>query len=465
MESVANELDYKQVNISRPTYILSQITQQSGAGNDIIVTTSGGQESIFEIPTKVINLSRSILTFDSSSQIQAPTTEFMWAHVNGITHIQQLQLYNRNGLFLADITDVNKYTNMVMRYETHKEEPRNWDMPVGNKAHADLAAEGPDGGYLQGLRAVAFGAGLPQRHTGGTTQGTTAYNEPAYMLPGVISTLGTNAAYQSSPSFHYAINLGKIYNSIFSVDKDLYFGDTVYLRIIWAPSTKTYFSKAHATDPVGGVATTRSLLIKKLKLYLCIEQNQVIVDSIVSRVNSPETLTVQIPFIYSNKLTLNGTSQTVSVRYSSANGQLLKKIFIAPYNIVETGVVAYDHSNLASVRVTEYYTMMNNVRRQQFNYRSADGTDYFDKRHLFEGSCINNSDEFYYNFVHIEDFTNQKFADRYTKDDSNQRDGLVIGNEMKFDFVANTPAIDNAWYVYAVTLKTLSVGSAGISIY
>ena len=52
---IPTQLDYKKYPTIKPKYKLSRLIQQTG-GQTFTLNTAGGQESIFEIPVKVINL-------------------------------------------------------------------------------------------------------------------------------------------------------------------------------------------------------------------------------------------------------------------------------------------------------------------------------------------------------------------------------------------------------------------------
>ena len=55
---VPTQLDYKKYPTIKPKYKLSRLIQQTGE-QTVTLNMAGGQESIFEIPVKIINLARS----------------------------------------------------------------------------------------------------------------------------------------------------------------------------------------------------------------------------------------------------------------------------------------------------------------------------------------------------------------------------------------------------------------------
>lgn len=450
MESVVSqELDYKVRTVSHPTYQLSQVIQQAG-GLTSTISVAGGNESIFELPPKVMNLSKSVLSFTTTPAASASTNIM---HIDGITTIKQIQLYTRTGVFLCDLTDVHKYTNITIRRNTSKSELMTMD-------NGSAAA-----GFFEGLRHASFEAVTSENHcrpalTAGTMTGV-SLSEPSYVIA------GTNAA--ADPVVAHKIKLGRIYDTIFSINKDQYFNDTVYLRIVWGKSPDCMYRATAANDIITGAAAYASdIALTNLRLFLAVEQNPVINQEIMSKAHAG-TLTYQVPYVYYNKVNVaTSTTHNVSVRYNRAHGRKLKKIYWAPYHSNETGRLTYDKNNIAVAgaadKVSEYYTMVNNTRLTQFNYNTVVGDDWMDKRELLLNSSIGTSNEYYYNWVHVEDFSHIQSLKYKDHDESNLDDGLILENEVKYDIASTTAAVALAHYVYAVCLKDITISNAGITL-
>lgn len=438
---VSKELTYRKVPVSHPTYHLSQITQQTGSA-DFVVTPSGGQESIFELPTKTFNLARSVLSF-TATPTGPGAGRFNYAHINGITFIRQIQLYTRTNEYLCDITDLNKYSNMTLRHTTKQSDLLTWDVVDGSNV-----------GFFEGLtrnNTIIFDDVEGARPTvGGEAR---SINEASYVLVGAAGT--------ATPTIDYQIPLSRIRDTIFSIDKDQYFGDTVYLRIVWAPSTTTFYNGALIDNPSNDPQPdTGGFTVSSLKIYAAIEQNNVINQELMNKVQAG-TLTYQVPYIHSTRTTLASNSQNISVRYNRAHGRKLKKIYWAPYNGTDTINNSYDHE--VTGKITDFYTMLNNVRTTQFNYVIANGLDWMDHKYCLTGSCINSSDEYYYNWTFIQDFTACDKESNTPDDESNTDDGYILEDEVKYDIVAITANNQHNYYVFAVCMKDLTISSAGIT--
>ena len=91
---------------------------------------------------------------------------------------------------------------------------------------------------------------------------------------------------------------------------------------------------------------------------------------------------VLIPYCYTYKTALNGTSQTVSLRFNRGHGIKLKKIYHSIFNSTEQANTAYDCSNLAGAKTQVFYTMLDNNRIQEYNLTVANGDDYIYLKNL-----------------------------------------------------------------------------------
>ncbi len=216
MSVIDDSLIYEQLPHTYGTYQLTKITQQNGsqvAANSV----SGGTESIFEISPKVVNFSKSVLQF-TLAPVNAVT--FNWLYTDGIACIRQLQLFTRSGVYLCDIQDFDRYTNMTFRRETLGDDALRIDIPLNT---ADGVLFGSSG-FFEGLMPIDPVVGNPIRPTLATATGVTV-NESQYCLIGPTTT--------PSPIVNFRIQLSQIKNSILGLNKDLYFnGEILLLRIV-----------------------------------------------------------------------------------------------------------------------------------------------------------------------------------------------------------------------------------------
>eukprot|EP00732_Lithocolla_globosa_P002892 Lithocolla_globosa_v1_NODE_2056_length_2188_cov_186.682607.p1 type:complete len:447 gc:universal NODE_2056_length_2188_cov_186.682607:1671-331(-) len=440
-------LDYQIRNVDHPTYQLSKVTPQTGSQTETI-TASGGQETIFELPPKVMNLSESILSFTATPLAPGDAARYNWLHIDGISLINQIQLYTRTGVHLVDINDLNKYMKMTMRMSHRIDDKMTWDK----------ASDGS--GYFEGLKvnnSATVTTATATRPTSNSCK--TLITEPSYLAVG-----GGNTA---TPVISYKVPLKRIVDCCLSLNKDQYFGEVTYLRIVWTQSTKALFYATSATNPTTGTGSlgTATITLTKLTLYTALEQNQTINNEVMSKFNS-DSLSYLVPYVYSNKQSLSSDSQNLSVRYNIAHGQKLKKVLISPFSSTETSSTTFDNRNIPgggapSEKVTDYYTLVNNVRRTQFNVDVSNGDYWMLHKNIFNNSGIQSSNESHYNFVIVEDFT----ADiPVGVNEDNLNDGLALDTEVKIDVNMTTISATYMHYVYAITLKKITVGRSGITL-
>jgi len=205
--------------------------------------------------------------------------------------------------------------------------------------------------------------------------------------------------------------------------------------------------------------------LSSLVLYLAVEQNPVIEAELRSKVTSPEGFKILCPYIFSNKTNLGSTSQNLALRYNRGHGLKLRKILWAPYNNTENINTAFDHDNTAgTAKVASFYSTVNNVRTTQFNVDLTQSQDWMLQKSRIKGSSILRSNEYQYNWVWCEDF-----GDYYCPSEkplptpeANLVEGLSLDNEIKYDVFATTTNNNFNHYIFAVTLRLLSVSSGGI---
>ena len=119
------QLDYKKYSSIEPKYKLSRLIQQTGE-QTVTLNTPWGQEDIFEIPVKLINLAHSKIQLQL--QVAAGGTGFAnYIFGNCILFWQQVQLYNRESQLLVDLYQAQNYTNLVFLPKTKFEELKTMD--------------------------------------------------------------------------------------------------------------------------------------------------------------------------------------------------------------------------------------------------------------------------------------------------------------------------------------------------
>jgi len=507
--SLSQQLDYKKVNYVHPTYKYNRVLPLSGSQNAII-TTAGGTEVLMELPISAMNLSRSILKFTMTPVLLGGAGNYL--HVDELSPIRQIQLYTRSGIYLCDLQEVANYTKLVWKTDTKFEEF------ITNPIVDQLRSSE----FLSKINKIAYDGAAPaaapaynQQRTqdGGAVE--SSYTENKYFIKS--SVLGA-----ATPVVTLELPLKRLFNTIFSVDKDLYFGEVIIFRIVFNQSSRIYWTTTSATgDPRGadpGAAAAQAIAyagnvnVSGIELLLRTETNPEIVNQLRSQVLS-SGMNILIPYVYTYKNSLVGGTQTVSIRMNRGNGINLVKIYHSVFNSNETvntttdnaagntagRATAYDNdnrpyvTNLANTdgavanfqarsKVLSFYTMLDNNRIQEFDLNTVTFDDYKINKNMFKGTVIQGMDQYYFNWVWIENWSGTE--ELHSHVDTNKLTGLDLSRERKWDFYAtsvqlpiaaganpayslslnNTNGGSYNHYTFAVTQKNLSVSPQGITV-
>lgn len=537
----ANELNYKQYQYNHSSYQLTQIFQQIGLPN-VSLSNSGGSDAVFQLPVCSFNLSKSYLNFTLLPSAPGANNA-NWIFADNLSPIRQLQLYDDQGRYYCDLYDVGNYSQLF-RYFLKAEDLITTDVcdgGYGTIVNGSIATVTPSStGIFEGLQssqlpatpiiypqtnagvtAPAYGTSLLTTFNqnirptgfstilGGTTtnQCATNYLEPSYVI-------GANAASNAvSPCILYRIPLGRLKNTIFSLDKTLYIGRILYLRIVWQSTSKIGYVNVAANNlstqhlnpgySLGGNAApsaiqntptafsgAQPIYIGNMYLYLAKEQNIMVENALKEKIMNQGGLKVLVPWVSQFKQNIpQSTINNITLRITNALGKRLLKIYFSPYNANETVCYAYDHNILPTdangqnigaqastiQKISTFYTLVNNVRTTQYNFNCNNGqyynSDYDYKKSKLKGGCIFSSNEYYYNWYWCEDFCdNVCLADKPISggDQDNFIDGIDISNnEVKYDIFATqggNTGISVNMYIYICTLKELVITAEGITL-
>lgn len=447
MESeISRQLDYKKNLYAHPEYSLTKLLPQSGL-QTFNLSNTGAPDTYFEIPTNVFNLSRSHLYFTLTPNTSGEN-KFNWIGCLGVQPIRQVTLTTRSNVELANINFANNYTNLIFCPETKLQEyltyPKIGANQVGNNT----------------LRRF-FGA---FNDIGGTARGNGSamdvpYTEPAYYEAGT----GDN----DDPVLNIGLPLSVFKNSVFELDKDIYAGGQVLiLRIVWENVSRYQTYGTSDTNPSSGAVTkTDNINLTNLALYLAVETNTLIANEVMAKVASPGGLQILIPYVHGFKNSPGaGTSQTITLRLNSGHGRKLKRIYHGVYNNSESGLVSFDHSNVNNAKFSEFYSMLNNKRLQQFNVKPATFDDYMILKEKLVNTVIQSPNMYAYNWFWLDSWDGKEITDEKSLSQNNSS-GLDLSLEQKWDmyFVTMVNAAYNH-YSFAITEKLLTIDNLGLTV-
>src|ERR1700753_3349234 len=95
----------------------------------------------------------------------------------------------------------------------------------------------------------------------------------------------TSSAVGTALTVNVRLNLGSIYNTLFALDKDLYFGEVTQIIITWAAYTELGYTSVavfntDSSTNVAVAALATAFNIDNLKFFLAVEQNPAIVNQL-----------------------------------------------------------------------------------------------------------------------------------------------------------------------------------------
>lgn len=486
----SEELKYRSSSYLHPKQKFQQL--QPFSGNQPKVIGTGGGEIIFQLSNKVMNLSKSILEFTITPNAGGANFQNV-KYVKPLAPIRQIQLYSQSGVYLCDLYHVNKYLDVVYYPET------SLDDFLSNEIQSPqmyFVAEGVpiEGGQktmqTQRSNLIANSAknyGINQNRISIAADGAFAsvsetnptinYTEKLYYYPGSVNA--------TNPIIKISFPLKYIYNTIFSVDKNIYMGEILNLRFVFA-DTKDIMYKVNVKDESGGggvdvpgviVPTTAAKMSSDVTLtadnfyiYLAVENDLEIARQIIERVNT-QGLMLNLPYVYAYKTNFaSGTNQSLSLRFNRAHGKKLKKIYHAPCHGKEETVYNYVRDNVDGVKTVDYYyTLLNNDRMQEFNIKCSEYKDWQLHRHKLLGSSIQSVQEYQYGWFHCDDFTGEQPLCSKIAHDNNLSSGIDLNVEQKWDIylTMNNDRSANGGithYNFAITEKELIIRPGQIMV-
>lgn len=455
---VAKQLDLKAEATSYPTYNFQKILPLNT--NDITITSTGGQQSIFDVSPNVYNLSKSYLTM-TLTPAAGGASNYNHLFADCLSTIQRLRLETVSGIQLCDYQNAQNISQLFASILTKASEMQSTD-PMGVPSSAQwfehgiphTAAIDAEGGILNSQR--------PYRASSDNTKGIRFYSSPQQLYSG-------SAANSATPVLKLRVPFSAFFHSVLAVDKDLYFPETLRLIIDWSPSSKLGFVStvaASAGAPSGGTtgAMTGSATISGLEAYMAWESNQVLANAVRSAVmSSGVNLPIDYVRVYVNQRT--GTSQHVNLRFSRIDGSRLKRVYHTAWNGTENSDTAYDHSTSTefSDKIQSFQTLVNNQPETNFVVNVATEDFQLMKPKLKECAIGQNVHAYMYHWFWSSFYDGtEKLCDIPPTEELR---GMELSNEdVQWAIQATTASGTFTHYTVGVFQRTLSLSSAGVNM-
>ena len=450
-------LSYSKKIRSHPTYRHTKQYQIAG-GQTVTLSAGSTTESVFELPSSshVLNHAKSYLKFTLNVAAGA-VGQYNRLLMNGVSMIDRVMLQTKSGIQLCDVTNVPNYTSMVNPYLTKLSDFVTRDSPSVLAADACLS----DNNMFNPSRVLAANV-LNVAPDGTAAAGSVDYSDISAYHRGAVE---PNPATGVSALFMNVLLPMSVIapDTILSLDRDMFYGETLLLYVYWSQTSKIGFVGTDAAVLATGVAAPAGMTLSRLALYTAIESNVEIQNGLMAKANSEGGISMVIPYVYGYKTTTPpATSSSIQTRLSRAHGLNLLRVWTSIFNANSTLQFTNLHSNAANAVWVDVYDELNSQRLSDFNWSSAANELYLALRDKLEGSVIQNSAMFRDNQVWLRDWTNLKCVDFIENNTS--EDGVSLAQEQIYTTNINKANAVNIIFTFVVTQKILNIGSAGVTL-
>lgn len=418
LTAIPRQLNYKAVNTVTPEYVYTQIPLSNLVGPNIDIT-SAGQTLEFRPQSGVVNLSKSFIGGQLNILTANITTNnYAWIPQDTVPFVSQLQVGSSAGPYLVDMSYVSNHMKVARKMATSIEEY------CDNDVQSKLYPSNKTASTNYRLESVAPVGSAAQTdpyflvtNTTATFAGINNYSEERHAL---ISAQSTGVI---DP---FMIPLSAFKDTILELDVDIPITTDFMIRIVTNTKDKIAIQSASATDPSSSVASlVTGLSIQQLYLYVAYEQNPVIVDSVMAKLNSGSfKLTIPYLMCYMNSLGSSAGANSVQVSFNNSYGKRLKHVttmvFHANENAGSTNVM-YDCTNYAGNKIKNYRTLLNNRYLQNNTlYCLMRGTsqsvdsgvqgrdDWRENQKFCKDSCLVNAGAYQLNWFHRDSWAGRK---------------------------------------------------------
>jgi hypothetical protein len=454
-------LNFKTVEKASPSYSYLKIPINSIPGALFPLSFTSQTVVDFKLPNKVINLGRSYLGYINTYLTEGGGFTPWIPEDTTDLGIGNVSLISSQGTDVLNLNYVTNFIKIAAKLGTSK---------------IDLLNNGPigDGLYLNSQTNVSLlnyypapytlAAGNPYNFAAGSSNIAINGSAEVQYLSNSLALGATMVKYRQFP-------LSFFKDTILSLDKDLYFGPQadMFLRFMVGGS-KCGWDSNLLTDPTATAVALKATNsnITDMYLYLCIENNQEVINTIMDTYNSGK-LIVQIPYTVGVKtFTPSSTVNNVVINITKNNGKYLKKIVHTLFNGSEIANLAFDMSNWNGTKALTYNTLLDQNQLQQQLVSCAQPlagslnlNDYALNKRISRNSAINGMGQYANNWFHCDTFFDDAHAER--TDGNNIREGILMTDNHLWTFASSTAsavALNN--YTFITYTKDMFISSNGI---
>ena len=226
-----SSINFKEGTIVHPTYQFLRVTPQEGIS---LYSTATGSQSTFQITPNVFNLAKSYLEYTITVPAQGAGNS-VWMNTNGNHSIQRITVQPQNGPVLLDLSNFDRYLDVISRRTMALEDVLTRDIPTDYTA---------PNGYLG--NGTFFESLVP-------SNGATSYVRLDNSAVNRLSECQYVNSGAANTAYYYDVKLSfkDLIDTILAVNHDLWFGGNILTIIIyWNPVYKLCLARYQHNQPI-----------------------------------------------------------------------------------------------------------------------------------------------------------------------------------------------------------------------
>jgi hypothetical protein len=453
-------LNFKTVEKASPSYTYLKVPIYSIPSGTFALSFTNQSTIDFKLPNKVINLGRSYLGYINSYAIESGTTNPWVPEDTTDLAIGNASLMSSQGTDVMNLNYTTNFLKIAAKLGTTRDEVLN-NGAVGDGLYCN--------NQVLGTMYYPGPFNIQANNIWGFTANAAAY--AGMGGTGEVQVISTATAAGAALVKYRQFPLSFFCDTILSLDKDVYFGPAadMFLRFM-VGGTKCGFGSTGIATPLNlpTALLQPSSTITDMYLYLCIENNQEVINTIMDTFHN-EKLTIQIPYTVGIK-TYNASStvNNVIVPITKANGKYLKKVVHTLFNGQESANLNFDMSNWNGIKCLTYNTLLDQQQLQPSLVSCAqpiagalNSNDYAINKRIIRNSAIVGLAQYQNNWFHCDTWYDDASEQRISGD--NIREGLYLTDNHIWTFSANVAvatAVNN--YTFITYSRDLHIGSNGL---
>ena len=432
-------LKFRPIDEYAPKYKYRRIPIKVGGDTSFEITDGATVDAIVELPANTVyNLSESFLPYE----LQISNTEL--ANGANVTFEDTFEIadnvyFGTNaGLDLCSLNDANKYLKIRNKMKTSVTKLlSNDNFDCIKSSNMDITTN------IQATPYNALANNVYEIITNAATYDSTVpvlesrylYRGPAELDPLPAANLRISAINR-----YRHFKLGNINDTIFSMNKDLYFGaNEMVIRFRIPTHSKIGFVTSAKNAPTAANSSKfpNSVKVKEFYLYLAVETNEMICKQLIDKYNSG-TLKMQIPYTVAfKKMTSNAGTVSIQQTFNRSYGKKIKHIMHTVWNPTEQLNTVYDCDNWNGMKFDDYQTYLDSVEIQQQKLSCKLPTagkmnhgDWLYNKKYCKDSAILNGAVYQHNWFHMDQFYEDNKSTNVPDENLDVGLPMTLGNQL-----------------------------------